>query len=102
MRRYCLTQQAEADLSEIWDYSDARWGRDQADRYVSALFDCFARALDAPEAGRNRSAFVPGARSTQSGRHLAFYRETEHGVVILRIVHEARNWAALRFADEAR
>lgn len=74
-------------------------GPDQADRYVGNLFACFARAVETPEAGRDRSGFVPGARSMQSGRHLVFYRQTEQGVVILRIVHEARNWAALRFAD---
>jgi len=53
-----------------------------------------------PEAGRDRAAFVPGARSMTSERHLVFYRKVESEVVILRIVHEARNWAALSYADE--
>jgi len=35
-----------------------------------------------------------------SGRHLVFYRQMRGEVVILRIVHEARNWAALSYADE--
>lgn len=99
MTLYRLTRQAKADLDGIWDYSSARWGPDQADRYVGNLFACFARAVETPEAGRDRSGFVPGTRSMLSGRHLVFYRQTEQGVVILRIVHEARNWAALRFAD---
>jgi toxin ParE1/3/4 len=44
---------------------------------------------------------MTGARSLKVGRHLVFYREVDSRVVILRVVHERRNWAALSFADDA-
>lgn len=100
MTQYRLTRAAIADLDGIWDYTNATWGPEQANTYVADLFGCFARAVATPEAGRDRSAFVPGARSLVSGRHLVFYRQIEGQVVILRVVHERRNWAALSFADD--
>ncbi|PWE32389.1 type II toxin-antitoxin system RelE/ParE family toxin [Maritimibacter sp. 55A14] len=100
MTRYRLTRQAVADLDDIWDYTNAAWGPGQADAYSADLFACFARAVVAPNTGQDRSHFVPGARSLTVGRHLVFYRQVKTVVVILRIVHERRNWAALRFADE--
>lgn len=100
MTSYRLTRLAHADLNEIWEYSETHWGAEQADRYIADLFACFARAVATPEAGRDRSAFVPGARSMAAGRHLVFYRQMRGEIVILRIIHEARHWAALSYADE--
>jgi len=95
-----LTRAAVADLDDIWNYSNATWGPARAEAYASGIFECFARAVDAPETGQDRSAFVPGARTLRAGRHLVFYRRVGSDVVILRVVHERRNWAALSFADK--
>ena len=100
MTQYRLTRLAAADLDHIWEYSSTHWGPDQADGYIADLFACFGRAVATPEAGRDRSAFVQDARSLRAGRHLVFYRTIGGRTVILRTVHEARNWAALTFADE--
>lgn len=100
MTQYRLTRLAAADLDDIWEYSNIHWGSDQTDGYIADLFTCFGRAVATPEAGRDRSAFVQDARSLRAGRHLVFYRTIRGSTVILRIVHEARNWAALTFADE--
>jgi len=34
---YRLSDRAEADLAEIWDYSAERWDVEQADRNIGAL-----------------------------------------------------------------
>lgn len=99
MSRYRLTRAAAADLDGIWDYTVETWGTAQAEAYLTDLFACFDRAAAAPGTGQDRSAFVRGARSLRTGRHLVFYRATEDGIVILRVVHERRNRAALRFSD---
>lgn len=100
MTGFRLTRAAMADLDEIWDYSSKTWGPDLAEAYVADIFACFDRAVAMPESGRDRSVLVPGARSLTTGRHLVFYRQIKSAVVILRVVHERRNWAALSFADE--
>ncbi|WP_422032058.1 type II toxin-antitoxin system RelE/ParE family toxin [Roseovarius sp.] len=100
MRRFHLSPLAESDLTEIWRYSAETWGEAQADRYVSDLFDRFAWVADHPEMGRKRPEILPGASSMQVGRHVIFYETVAGRVVILRIVHERRNMAALRFVGE--
>lgn len=100
MRRFRLTPLAEGDLAEIWRYSAETWGEAQADRYVGELFDRFSLVADHPEMGRKRPAILPGACSMQAGRHVIFYEMVDGRVVILRVVHERRNIAALRFMDE--
>ncbi|RXV66760.1 hypothetical protein C6W92_02875 [Roseovarius sp. A46] len=100
MTGFRLTRAAMADLNDIWDYSSATWGPAQAEAYISGIFECFARAVAAPGTGRDRSVFVPGARSLKTGQHLVFFRQGGSDVVILQVVNERRNWAALSFADE--
>ncbi|MFB9150677.1 type II toxin-antitoxin system RelE/ParE family toxin [Roseovarius ramblicola] len=98
--RVRLTRSAVADLDDIWEHTRLTWGEDQAEAYVSQIFGGFERAVAAPMSGRDRSVFVPGARSLKIGRHLVFYRSVGPDIVILRVVHERRNWAALGFADD--
>src|SRR5262245_56306195 len=50
---YALSQRAQSDLDEIWDYSAQRWGRDQANRYVEALRDSMERVAADPSRGRS-------------------------------------------------
>lgn len=100
MSRYRLTRAAAADLDGIWTYTVGEWGTAQAEAYLTELFACFDRAAAQPGTGQDRSAFVPGARSLRAGRHLVFYRATKDGIAILRVIHERRNWAALRFSEE--
>ena len=45
MKRLLFTPAAQADLSDIWDYSAATWGVDQADLYIDVIRDvCLALA----------------------------------------------------------
>ncbi|MFD2430874.1 type II toxin-antitoxin system RelE/ParE family toxin [Sphingobium scionense] len=45
MKWLLFTPAAQADLSDIWDYSAATWGVDQADLYIDAIRDvCLALA----------------------------------------------------------
>ncbi len=43
--------------------------------------------------------FLTGMRSVTVGRHIVFYRRFGTDVVILRVVHERRNLAALVFSE---
>jgi hypothetical protein len=39
MSGYLLSPRAQADLEEIWDYSEEIWGTDRAERYVRDLWE---------------------------------------------------------------
>lgn len=37
MAGYVLSTAAEADLEDIWEYSNERWGADKADDYLAKI-----------------------------------------------------------------
>ena len=39
MAGYALSPAAQADLSEIWDYTAEHWGEAQAERYTRRIRD---------------------------------------------------------------
>jgi toxin ParE1/3/4 len=85
---YVLSRGAESDLDEIWDYSAERWGSDQANRYVGALRESIERVALDPSRGRSVSVKGKSYRQYRSGSHVIFYRETNRGVQIVRVLHQ--------------
>ena len=48
MSTYRLTPAARRDLSRIWDYSEERWGLQQAEVYLRDLQTCLERLANDP------------------------------------------------------
>jgi len=97
-----LSRLASADLEDIRRYTLKTWGRAQWLAYYRQLVAAFERIDENPEQGRDRSLLVDGMRSIQCQRHLIFYMRAaaaNHGVVVLRIVHQQRNLPALMYYD---
>jgi toxin ParE1/3/4 len=86
---YALSRRAQSDLDEIWDYSAQRWGRDQANRYVEALRDSIKRVAAEPSRGRSMTVGHKSYQRYRSRSHLIFYRKTNRGIRIVRILHES-------------
>jgi toxin ParE1/3/4 len=85
---YLLSPAALADLGEIWDYTARNWGEDQADRYVLAIRE----ACEALAAGRRHGLAIDeiraGYRKLAVGSHFLFYRLSDAGLVVVRILHQ--------------
>ena len=82
-----LSPAAQADLSEIWDYTARRWGKAQAERYT--------RDIQATCKGLSRGTLVglsaedirPGYRKIGVGSHVMYYRERAGTLEFVRILH---------------
>jgi toxin ParE1/3/4 len=90
--RVHLTEEAERDLDEAWDYLARATGHRLAgDR----LFDEMARTFDLlavhPEMGRVRSELQEGVRSFALRRYTIFYRIRRKEVDVLRVLHHRRD-----------
>lgn len=89
MRTFRLEPSANAHLDDIFNFSAARWGQVQAERYINALFDEFAAVATrrvpwrriAPELG-----MVGYLRRCKS--HVIYWREDDGEVAIVAILHE--------------
>ena len=95
--KFRLSELAKSDLDDARAYTIETWGRDQWLRYFRRLIAGFERIEANPDAGRDRSDFLPGMRSVAVERHVVFYRAFGPDVVILRVVHQRRDMAAMGF-----
>jgi toxin ParE1/3/4 len=88
MREVVLRPRAYADLEGIWLYTNERWGKEQANRYLRQLDERILNLAAAPERGRSRETIRAGYYSIHVGRHLVFYSFTEKIVGIERVLHD--------------
>lgn len=90
-----LSPLAEDDLVEIWCTVAADDIR-AADKLVDELHQVTRLLMLQPMMGRLRPELGPDVRSFPHGDYLVFYRPENQGVGIARVVHGARDLAALQ------
>ncbi|WP_304218706.1 type II toxin-antitoxin system RelE/ParE family toxin [Phenylobacterium aquaticum] len=81
---------AEADLTDIW-VSIAKDNGPAADRVLLALMAAEDRLAAFPQLGRSRPDLPGQLRSWPVGAYLVFYRPMEGGILVIRILHGARD-----------
>lgn len=88
MPEYRLTPAAEGDLESIWTYTVRQWGVEQADRYIDILSAAFAELADAPKSAPTCDHIRPGYRRRSVEHHMVYFRVTNYGIAVVRILHE--------------
>ena len=90
MSAVARTSRAELDLIEI----GVRIAADDAvaaDRWLE-LVDQKCRLLSTmPDMGRDRSDLAPNLRSLPVGDYIIFYRPADDGIIVIRVIHGARD-----------
>jgi toxin ParE1/3/4 len=100
MAEVARTPEVRRDLVEIADFI-ARDRLDAAHRFLDAREETFAFLLANPGAGaeyRSAQLALPTLRAWPLHRfrnYLAFYRPTDDGIEIVRVLHGARNLDSL-------
>jgi toxin ParE1/3/4 len=84
---FFLSPRAQADLDEIWDYTVNHWGIGQAERYIRQLETAIKSVATEPELGRSCDEIRTGYKKFPAGSHVLFFRRTEGGVDVVRILH---------------
>ncbi|MGV8094940.1 MAG: type II toxin-antitoxin system RelE/ParE family toxin [Mangrovibacterium sp.] len=88
---YRLSQEADRDLEDIFDYTAREFGVDQAIAYVSEFEEVFVSLAVNPELGRNRDEIRNGLRSFVKGSHTIFYRILKNHIRVVRILHGCKD-----------
>ena len=88
---YELSQEADQDLDEIFDYTEAEFGFDQAVVYTNQFDVVFEKLLDSPGIGKKRDEIKPGLRSFPKAEHIVFYRILKDRLRIVRVLHGSRD-----------
>ena len=94
MTRVFFAPAAEADLDKIHDYIAAE-NPTAAAALVTRLEDLAALLADAPGMGRARPELLSNLRSFPLGSYLLFYRPSDNGIEVVRVLHGARDIPAL-------
>jgi toxin ParE1/3/4 len=83
-----LARAAQTDLAEIARYTEAQWGAEQKQRYLSALAARCILPANTPASVVARNDIKTGYRSLSVGRHVIFYRTTNDRLEIIRVLRE--------------
>jgi toxin ParE1/3/4 len=94
MSDFRLSHLAERDLDEIADYLADR-NPAAAIREIERLLERFTLLASQPLMGQLREDLPRCPRSFSSGNYLILYRPTSTGIEVARIVHAARDLAAI-------
>lgn len=95
MKKYVLTNQAEADLADIWLHI-AEDNIRAADRLIDSLYAAFVKLAQMPGMGRLRDELASEAlRVWPVGQYLIIYRPETKPLKIVRVVSGYRDLPAL-------
>jgi toxin ParE1/3/4 len=81
-RRVRTTAHAEADIRSI-----AQW--------IDDLTSEFSKIAQTPGVGTNREDLRPELRSVPFGNYVVFFKSMRRGVIIVRVIHGARDYARI-------
>ena len=84
------SDQSEQDVYEIAAFI-ARDNPDAAIRLVDRFDEALKMLAQNPLAGRARKELAPDVRSLPVGNYLLFYRPTQNGIDLIRVLHGARD-----------
>jgi toxin ParE1/3/4 len=87
-----FTKAAVSDLQSIRSYTLAKWGSEQEQRYLDALWNKFEEILADPQRWRRRDDLFPGCQIAAQGKHVILFRVENSIMKIVRIIHGAMDF----------
>ncbi|PKR57219.1 type II toxin-antitoxin system RelE/ParE family toxin [Thalassospira lohafexi] len=88
-----ITETAQNDLADIWAFI-AEDNHDAATRLIHEIGERFDPLCQNPEMGPKRDELSPGLRVCIHRNYAIYYRIIPSGLVILRVLHGARDTTA--------
>lgn len=88
--KFRLSRKAEEDLEGIWLYTLETWSKEQADRYLSLIFDEIEFLSINPKTGQDFGHIRKNYRYSKVKSHLIFYKhkKSDDIIEVIRILHE--------------
>lgn len=87
-KEFRLRPKARTDLEGIWLYTAEHWSPAQADIYHSKIVDVMTALANGKLKGRSAEHVRTGYLKYAAGSHFVFFKEAEHGIDVIRILHQ--------------
>lgn len=94
MPELLISPEAEIDLLEIWLYI-AEDSLKNADRFQDKLVSKASKLSESSEIGKDRPELGKGLKSFPVDRYMLYYRASQTGIELVRILHGSRDVQAL-------
>ena len=88
---YILSEIADKDLEDIFDYTFDEFGFDQAEKYLLEIEEIFQNLIINPQIGKKRDDIKQGLYSFPKDNHIIFYRILDNHIRIVRVLHGSRD-----------
>lgn len=88
---YILSEIADKDLEDIFDYTFNEFGFDQAEKYLLEIEEIFQNLILNPQIGKKRNEIKQGLYSFPKDNHIIFYRILVNHIRIVRVLHGSRD-----------
>jgi toxin ParE1/3/4 len=89
MKNLIISPRAADDIDEIYDYTEARWGQDQAEDYTFGIRQALQEACRGTREGKSIDHIRKGAMSLSFRSHYLIYQEKAASLILIRILHSA-------------
>jgi toxin ParE1/3/4 len=87
MKGYRLTENADAQLQEIWRYSRDRWGKKRADAYLASVDAALTTAIATPSLLRPRPELGDGIVARKTHSHVVYGIIIDDTLIVLAVLH---------------
>lgn len=91
LKGYKLSEEADFDIEDIFDYTEHYHCFNQAVKYLIDLNVIFEQLVVNPEIGRKRNELKKNLYSMVEQEHIIFYRISENYIRIVRVLHGSKD-----------
>lgn len=88
---YILSEIADKDLEDIFDYTVDEFGFDQAEKYLLEIEEIFQNLIANPQIGKKRDEIKQGLYSFPKDNHIIFYRILDNHIRVVRVLHGSQD-----------
>ena len=90
MNKFKISRKAEVDLVKIWDYTKFRWSKNQANKYLSLIFDGIKFISKNPSTGKPCNDIREDYFKFPIESHIVFYKQTsKKEIEVIRLLHKS-------------
>ncbi|PIE41366.1 MAG: plasmid stabilization protein [Gammaproteobacteria bacterium] len=97
MSEYRLSEAAEQDLRDMYEFGFREFGELQADQFYNKLFDRIELMIDSPMLGKAADEIYPGLRRFEFTPYVVFYQIKDYGIYVLRLLRQSQIVKARHF-----
>ncbi len=92
MMKIVLSNEADNDLEEIYEYTRSNFSIQQANVYLNKLISQIERLGRYPNLGMKRAELTNNIKSLIIESHVVFYKILKDSILVVRILHHSRDF----------